>query len=75
MEITNLNNLVFLAREEHQTKLATGLMIASLVSHKNNGIQSWDVAWKSGILTVNHLPSLCINLKWPSQRHKSPLKC
>lgn len=56
MEITNLNNLVSLAREEHQTKLATGLMIASLVSHKNNGIQSWDVVWKSGILTVNHLP-------------------
>ncbi|MBO1327374.1 hypothetical protein J2D75_02635 [Acetobacter suratthaniensis] len=56
LEITNLPELIQHAREEQQMKLAAGLALARLVSHREGERNTWDTTWESGVLTVNGFP-------------------
>ncbi|MDG6093756.1 hypothetical protein LOC54_01285 [Acetobacter sp. AN02] len=56
LEVAGLNTLISAAQSDSQTKLAAGMVVAKLVSHKSNGRNTWDASWKSGVLTVNGVP-------------------
>ncbi|WP_124305949.1 DUF945 family protein [Acetobacter pasteurianus] len=56
LEITNLETLIDKARTAKQMKLAAGMVVARLVSHKHGEQNTWDTKWESGVLTVNGFP-------------------
>lgn len=56
LEISNLPELIQHARDEQQLKLAAGLALARLVSHREGERNTWDTIWESGVLTVNGFP-------------------
>ena len=56
LEISNLPELIQQARTEQQMKLAAGLALARLVSHRDGARNTWDTTWESGVLTVNGFP-------------------
>ncbi len=56
LEVSNLPELIQHAREEQQMKLAAGLALARLVSHREGDRNTWDTTWESGVLTVNGFP-------------------
>ncbi len=56
LEITNLEELIEKARATHQMKLAAGLVLGRLVSHRSGEQNTWDTTWEGGVLTVNGFP-------------------
>lgn len=56
LEITNLETLIETARNAKQMKLAAGLVLARLVSNKQNDANTWNTTWSGGVLTVNGFP-------------------
>ncbi|MBS0964916.1 hypothetical protein JK165_02195 [Acetobacter okinawensis] len=56
LEITNLEELIEKARTARQMKLAAGLVLGRLVSHRSGEQNTWDTTWTGGVLTVNGFP-------------------
>ncbi|MFT9066490.1 MAG: hypothetical protein ABF420_00400 [Acetobacter syzygii] len=56
LAITNLEDLIEKARTAHQMKLAAGLVLGRLVSHRSGEQNTWDTTWEGGVLTVNGFP-------------------
>ena len=56
LEITNLEELIEKARAARQMKLAAGLVLGRLVSHRSGEQNTWDTTWEGGVLTVNGFP-------------------
>lgn len=56
LEITNLEELIEKARTARQMKLAAGLVLGRLVSHRSGEQNTWDTTWNGGVLTVNGFP-------------------
>ena len=56
LEISNLEERIEKARAAHQMKLAAGLVLGRLVSHRAGEQNTWDTTWEGGVLTVNGFP-------------------
>ncbi|WP_243429739.1 hypothetical protein [Acetobacter sacchari] len=56
LEVRHIKDLIDLARQDSQMRVAAALVLARLVSHRDGDVSAWDTTWEGGVLTVNGVP-------------------